>query len=47
MPAENGEGGEIPLFLCFEHEERAGEDEAEAADDLRRPVDYEWEGVEC
>jgi len=38
VPAEHVERGNIPAFLGLEHEERAGEDEAETADDLGRPV---------
>lgn len=39
VPAEDAEGGDVPFPLCFDHEERAGDDEAHAADHLRGPVD--------
>jgi len=47
VPAEYVERGEVPAFLGLEHEEGAGEDEAETADDLGRPVDSaEGKGVQ-
>jgi len=39
VPAEHVEGGEVPFLLGLEHEECAGNDEAETANDLGRPVD--------
>jgi len=38
VPAQHGRVGLPPALLRLEHEERAGDDEAGAADDLRSPV---------